>query len=90
MKRNHSSPQVNFEMTLIGSVASGIRRGGNLKGDIDLVVVSPWFEKIPFLLRSDFFRRQAEIGRLGRLDIICFTPAELARAKNERWPILFP
>ena len=67
---------------LFGSYATSKAREDS---DIDIVVISPDFEKIDFIKRMEMLSRfrQAEITRSVPMDIIGYTPEEFANIDKE-------
>jgi len=67
----HFAPQ---HVILFGSRATGRARPDS---DIDLILVSPYFEDVPFIKRMGVFRQKIDPLRSGlSMDVLCYTPEE--------------
>lgn len=80
MKRELAKKVRVTRVCLFGSRARGTF---NAESDYDIAVISPDFEKLPFIERQLLVRplvRKA-LGELIALDVACYTPEEFERGK---------
>ena len=66
------------KVILFGSRAEGIARKDS---DIDVIIVSSYFENIPFVKRMPLAMKKAPFAK--HVDYICYTREEYDRMKNE-------
>ena len=67
-----------LKVLLFGSRAKGIAREDS---DIDLIIISAFFEGIPFLKRMPLMLRKISFPK--HIDYLCYTPEEYERIKCE-------
>jgi hypothetical protein len=70
-----------FQPSLVLAFGSRARGDALETSDLDLIVVSPRFEGIPFLDRP--YRVLLELGIPGGLEFICYTEEEFQRKREE-------
>jgi predicted nucleotidyltransferase len=63
---------------MFGSRAKGT---GKRDSDIDLIVISPYFKRIPFLKRMPLVLKKVPFSR--HVDYLCYTREEYEKIKNE-------
>jgi len=66
------------KVILFGSRVQGTAKKGS---DIDVILVSPCFEDMPFLKRMPFVLKKLSFPK--HVDYICYTPVEYERMKVE-------
>jgi len=76
-------PKIVKEFKPVKVILFGSRVQGTAKrdSDIDVILVSSYFEDIPFLRRMPFVLKKLSFPRY--VDYICYTPEEYERIKGE-------
>ena len=81
LRKFKKTVQVNLgvsKLILFGSQATGTAKA---ESDVDLVMVSPRFSNMPFWKRFATARKFFELRM--PVDILCFTPEEFEKKKNQ-------
>lgn len=81
--RGEALPKLMEEFSPERVIFFGSRAQGNAKrdSDIDIIIISPHFEDIPFLKRMPLVLRKVPFPK--HVDYICYTKEEYDRIKNE-------
>lgn len=81
--KNDALPKLlkEFDVQKVIVFGSRVRGTANEDSDIDMILIAPCFESIPFLKRMPLVIRKVSFSK--HVDYICYTPDEYERIKNE-------